>query len=72
MYVRDFRQGQSWLTGTIVRGLGPGSFEVKTSDGQLIRRHQGHIRKRSSQTLIWSDTSVTNDLPPDNLNPSLP
>ena len=22
MYARDFRQGQSWLTGTIVRGLG--------------------------------------------------
>ena len=52
VYARDFRQGQSWLTGTIVRGLGPVSFEVKTSDGQLIRRHQDHIRKRSSQTLI--------------------
>ena len=44
MYARDFRQGQ-W---TIVRGLGPVSFEVKTSDGQSIRRHQDHIRKRSS------------------------
>ena len=72
VYARDFRQGQSWLTGIVVRGLGPVSFEVKTNDGQLIRRHQDHLRKRSSQTLIWSDSSVTKDLPPDNPSPSLP
>ena len=59
MYARDFRQGQSWLTGTIMRGLGPVSFEVKTSDDelsfevktsddQLICRTQDHTRKRSS------------------------
>ena len=72
VYAQDFRQGQSWLTGIVVRGLGPVSFEVKTNDGQLIRRHQDHLRKRSSQTLIWSDSSVTKDLPPDNPSPSLP
>ena len=49
MNARDFRQGQSWLTGVIVSGLGPVSFEVKTIDGQLIHRHQDHLRKKSSQ-----------------------
>ena len=72
MYARDFRQGQSWLTGTIVKCLGPVSFEVKTTDGQMIRRHQNHLRKRSSQTLVWSDGSVTNDSPPNNPGPSQP
>ena len=70
VYARDFRQGQSWLTGTIVKCLGPVSFEVETSEGQRIRRHQDHLRKRS-QTLIWSDSSVANDLS-SNPGPSQP
>ena len=40
VYARAFRQGQFWLTGIVVRGLGPVFFEVKTNDGQLICRHQ--------------------------------
>ena len=51
--------------------LGPVSFEVETSEGQRIRRHQDHLRKRS-QTLIWSDSSVANDLPSNNPGPSQP
>ena len=61
VYARDFRQGQSWLTGTIVKCLGPVSFKVETNDGQIIRCHQDHLRKRSTQTLIWSDGSVPGD-----------
>ena len=52
VYARDFRQGQSWLTGTIVMCLGPVSFKVEISDRQIIHRHQDHLRKRSAQTLI--------------------
>ena len=61
VYARDFRQGQSWLTGTIVKCSGPVSYEVKTDDGQLIHRHQDHLRKRSVQPLSWHNDSVTND-----------
>ena len=61
VYARDFRQGQSWLTGTIVKRLGPVSFKVETNNGQIIYRHQDQIRKRSTQTLIWSDGSVAGD-----------
>ena len=61
MYGRDFRQGQSWLTGTIVKCSGPVSYKVKTDDGQLIRHHQNHLRKRSVQPLSWHNDSVTDD-----------
>ena len=63
------RQGQSLLTGTIMKCLGPVSFEVETSEGQRIRCHQDHLRKRS-QTLIWLDSSVANDSPSNNPGPS--
>ena len=59
MYTRDFQQGQSWLTGTIVKCTGPVSYENITDDGQLIRRHQDQLRKRSVQPLIWHNDSVT-------------
>ena len=69
MYARDFHQGQSWLTGTIVKCSGPVSYEVKTDDGQLICRHQDHLRKRSVQPLSWHNNSVTDDC---QINPSPP
>ena len=61
MYAQVFRQGQSWLTGTIGKCLGPVSFKVETNDGQVIRHHQDHLRKRSTQALISSDGSVADD-----------
>ena len=45
------------------------SYEVKTDDGQLIRRHQDQLRKRSVQPLIWHNDSVTDD---SQINPSPP
>ena len=76
VYARDFRQGQSWLTGTIVKCSGPVFYELKTDDGQLIRRHQDQLRKRSVQSLSWHIDSVTDDCqvnpspPPPRQNPS--
>ena len=61
MYARDFCQGPSWLTGTIVKCSGLVSYEVKTDDGQLIRHHQDQLRKRSVQPLSWHNNSVTDD-----------
>ena len=69
VYTRDFCQGQSWLTGTIVKFSGPVSYEVKTDDGQLIHRHQDHLRKRSVQPLSWHNDSVTDNR---QINPSPP
>ena len=72
VYARDFRQGQSWLTGTIVKCLGSVSFKVETSNGQIIHCHQDHLRKRSAQTLIWSGSSVTDNSTSNHFGPSRP
>ena len=39
VYARDFRQGQTWLTGQIVKCLGPVLFKIMTDDGHMIRHH---------------------------------
>ena len=69
MYARDFYQGQSWLTDTIVKCSGLVSYKVKTNDCQLIRRQQDQLRKRSVQLLSRHNDSVTDDC---QINPSSP
>ena len=69
MYAWDFRQGQSWLTSTIVKCSGPVSYEVKIDDDQLIHHHQDQLRKRSVQPLSWHNDSVTDDR---QINPTPP
>ena len=60
VYARDFRQGKSWVSGKIVKCLGPVSLKVLTdNDGQKFRRHQDHLRKRSSLPLTWSVPLLT-------------
>ena len=47
VYVRNFGRGETWLPGDIVQTLGPVSFQVRLTDGRLVRRHQNQIRKRT-------------------------
>ena len=44
--VCNFRPGQCWLPGCVIRSFGPVSFQVKLSNGQVVKCHQDHIRKR--------------------------
>ena len=44
--VRNFSTGPPWLSGTIINSAGPRSFEIKLTDGRVIRRHVDHIRSR--------------------------
>ena len=46
VYARNFRSGQAWLPGSILKASGPVSFVVRLSDGREWTRHQDHIRKR--------------------------
>ena len=48
VYVRDLRPGHTWLQGKVVKCSGPVSYRVKIDNGQVIRRHQDHLRKRST------------------------
>ena len=39
----------------IVRMLGPVLFEVKLTDGQIVRRHQDHIRQGTDESVSEDD-----------------
>ena len=55
MYVHDFRPGHTWLPGKIVKCSGPVSYKVQVDSDQIVRRHQDHLRKRSSPSLIMTE-----------------
>jgi hypothetical protein len=76
VYIKDFRHPKSWLPGTVVEKTGPVSARVKLSNGEIIRRHQDHIRIRTDQDITPPVDSgsqeirpletplVSNDIPP--------
>ena len=41
--VRNFREGDKWISGKIVDQLGPVSYLVQCSDGSMWQRHVDHI-----------------------------
>ena len=47
VYAKDFRKLKSWIPGTVVKKTGPVSAEIQLEDGQIIRRHQDHLRIRT-------------------------
>ena len=49
--MRNFGRGETWLAGDIVQTLGPVSFQVRLTDGRLVRRHQNQIRKRTDTAI---------------------
>ena len=67
MFVRNFRTGQPWLPGQVVRVSGPVSFEVELTNCQIVRRHQDHIRKRTGMTDSSDGDFVTEQLASESL-----
>ena len=62
VFVRNFRTGQRWLSGQVVRVLGPVSFKVELANGQIVSCHQDHIRKRTEMTDSSDGDFVTKQL----------
>ena len=48
MYVCNFSNGARWLPGKISAVLGSRHFEVKLSDGRIVKKHLDHVRMRTS------------------------
>ena len=52
VYAKDFRQKNTWMPGTVTRKTGPVSAQVQLEgSGQIIRRHQDHLRMRTCEPL---------------------
>ena len=67
VFARNFRPGTPWLSGQVVKVSGPVSFEVKLTDGQIVRRHQDHLRKRTEATESAEGDSVSGPLASESL-----
>ena len=52
VFVKNFRPGPDWLPANIIAKLGPLSYLVDTTDGQLWRRHVDHLKSRAVSTGI--------------------
>ena len=69
VYVRDFRTNKAWLPGVVIEKTGPVSTQVALEDGQVVRRHQDHVRDKEVKkaepvaTPMSAITVSTQDLP---------
>ena len=52
VYVKNYRSGEQWLPGTIVKTLGNTMFEVELTDGGRVRKHADQMRTRASLTAV--------------------
>ena len=52
--VRGFNKGPkgNWLPGTVVSTSGEHSYNIKLSDGKIVRRHADHIRNRRGDCIL--------------------
>ena len=52
VFVKNHRQGDSWLPGEISEKLGHLSFKVLMPDGRFMHCHQDHLRKRDKVAAV--------------------
>ena len=64
VYIKYFRRPKSWLSGTVVEKNGPVSARVRPSTGEIMRRHQDHIRIRTDQDLTPQVDSGSQEIVP--------
>ena len=61
VWVNNFRQGPRWVKGVIVDSLGPSSYLIRMSSGEMWRRHVDHIRGGRNQPHEESDEERTSE-----------
>ena len=63
VYVKDFRRPKAWLPGVVHEKTGPVSASIALDNGQLVRRHQDHVRTRdvTEPTQVAPPTVVETD-----------
>ena len=64
MFCKNFARGDRLLSGCIIQKPGPLSYEIKLSDGRIIRRHHDHVRIRSSVEVSQDNIPADNMILP--------
>lgn len=60
VFVRNYRQGDTWLAGEVLSKTGPVSYQIRLDDNRIRRCHVDQIRSRSVEV---PPTNVVPDLP---------
>ena len=55
--VRNLRPGPDWIPGTILRQLGPLSYEVEVEQGLQWKRHVDHLRELAENSSTFSQST---------------
>ena len=66
VYAKAFGNRKGWIPVTVETKTGPVSYRLKTLDGQVIRRHVDHVRKRysdDSENPQMNEPDVLDDWP---------
>ena len=65
VFVRNYHQGEKWLSGCIKKRTGPVSFLIKLTDGRYRRCHQDQLHRRCTDvdTPRDPDSSVEIQVP---------
>ena len=62
VYAKNF-YGDKWLTAEVIKVSGPLSYQVKSEEGVILRRHVDHIRKRyPTETTTQDDWAMPDGL----------
>ena len=59
--LRNFTNGPVWLRGVIHRVRGPLTFDVRLSNGRIMRRHIEHLRQRADGPIGGNDQPPLGD-----------
>ncbi|CAG2226121.1 unnamed protein product [Mytilus edulis] len=55
VYILSHNREAKWITGTLIKKIGPVSFVIGLNDGRTIKRHQNQIRHKYDQ---YSDNKL--------------
>ncbi|KRY20467.1 Transposon Tf2-9 polyprotein [Trichinella patagoniensis] len=58
VFARNYAHGPKWCPATIVAPTGSVSYKVRTTDGQLWKRHLDQLRKRHPSIEVTEDTET--------------
>ncbi|KRY55859.1 Uncharacterized protein T03_10050 [Trichinella britovi] len=58
VFARNYAHGPKWCPATIVAPTGPVFYKVRTTDGQLWKRHLDQLRKRHPSIEVTEDTET--------------
>ena len=79
VYVRNFRDGNTWVPGYLLQAFGPCSFMAKLLDGHVIQCHTDHLRlrtvdfevsakKNGDDAYLWCDPGPESCRTPEQVN----